>query len=159
MHAPNSHVVLTGGLPTKRMRFLSRAACCRRKTSGPNRSRYCRMARAGWYSGRRSSSLGIAVTVEMARSRREPLLSACFALGLLAWSAQNSSSGAVDSPCASAAASFSSRPASSHPLPSLPNRPSRLTSIPTETKFAFRSASLASPLANALSPAKPACVK
>lgn len=151
--SPNSHVVLTGGLPTKRMRFRSRAACCSLKTKGPNSARYCRIASAGWYSGSRSSSFGIAVTVEMARSRTEPLLSGCFVFGLLVWSAQKSSSGATVSSFARAAASFSSLPASSHPRPSLPNRPSLLTRIPTETKFAFRSASLASPLANALSPA------
>mgnify|MGYP004502238431 CR=1 FL=1 len=146
-------MVLTGGLPTKRMRFLSRAACCSLKTKGPNKPRYCSIASAGWYSGSRSSSLAIAVTVEIARSRMEPLLSACFVLGVLVCSAQNSSRGATVSSWASAAAIFSSRAASSQPLPSLPNRPSLLTSMPTETKFAFRSSALASPLANALSPA------
>jgi hypothetical protein len=93
------------------------------------------------------------VTVEIARSRMDCLLSVCLDFGLVVWSAQNSSNGATVSSLASAAAIFSSFPASSHPLPSLPNRPSLLTSMPTETKFAFLSASLASPLANALNPA------
>lgn len=65
------------------MRFLSSAACCSLNTNGPNSERYCRIANAGWYSGNLSSSFGIAVTVDIARSRMDCLLSECLVFGLL----------------------------------------------------------------------------